>query len=158
MVLDWQWAMPHGDTLMINGVSVDPFARNCRLATHTNDINPDTEAQHHLWAEDFITLMIEKGVSADFAFFDPPFSTRQAKEIYAGFGRQFTKEDAQNVVRWYRERKLLAQLMKAGGYVMSLGWNSSGMGKKLGFEKVEILLVNHAGGHNDTICVVERKL
>ena len=32
-------------------VSIDPFARNKRWATHTNDINPKTEAEHHMDAE-----------------------------------------------------------------------------------------------------------
>jgi hypothetical protein len=32
------------------------------------------------------------------------------------------------------------------------------MGKNRGFEIQEILLVAHGGNHNDTICVVEKKL
>ena len=44
------------------------------------------------------------------------------------------------------------------GVVITFGWNSNGIGKTRGFEIVEILLVAHGGNHNDTICVVERKL
>jgi len=33
-----------------------------------------------------------------------------------------------------------------------------GMGKGLGYEIVEILLVCHGSDHNDTICLAERKL
>lgn len=33
-----------------------------------------------------------------------------------------------------------------------------GIGKKNGFEIIEILLVAHGGMHNDTIVTVERKL
>ena len=42
--------------------------------------------------------------------------------------------------------------------MLSFGWNSGGIGKSLGFEIIEILLVAHGGAHNDTICTVERKL
>ena len=58
------WAMPTSDTFdckpigefvrqYLKGVSVDPFARNKRWATHTNDLNPDTRAEHHMDAESF---------------------------------------------------------------------------------------------------------
>ena len=38
------------------------------------------------------------------------------------------------------------------------GWNSEGIGKKRGFEILEVLLVPHGGSHNDTIVVVNRKI
>ena len=47
--------------------------------------------------------------------------------------------------------------MKKDGKVISFGWNSNGIGKTLGFEQVEILMVAHGGHHNDTICTVEVK-
>ncbi len=49
-------------------------------------------------------------------------------------------------------------MIKVGGYAISFGWNSSGFGKKRGFEIIEILLVAHGGRHNDTIVTVERKV
>jgi hypothetical protein len=52
----------------------------------------------------------------------------------------------------------LANKIKVGGYCISFGWNSNGMGKNRGFEIVEILLVSHGGHHNDTIVTVERKV
>ena len=36
--------------------------------------------------------------------------------------------------------------------------NSIGIGKKKGFEIIEILLVCHGRAHNDTIVTVERKV
>jgi hypothetical protein len=72
------WAMPSAETFSIppirdfvrkylagSTVSIDPFARNSRLATFTNDLCPDTEAQYHLDAEDFLHQMREEGVVAD---------------------------------------------------------------------------------------------
>ena len=45
-----------------------------------------------------------------------------------------------------------------GGFCISFGWNSNGMGKNRGFEIVEILLVAHGGHHNDTIVTVEKRI
>lgn len=50
------------------------------------------------------------------------------------------------------------RIVHQGGIVISFGWNSTGIGKKYGFEKIEILLVAHGSQHNDTIVVVERKI
>lgn len=139
------------------GVSVDPFARNNKWATYTNDLNPETSAEYHMDAADFIDMLAGKGVVADVVLFDPPYSTQQIKEVYAGVGRRFGKEENINSIRWTKEKDALLKICKPGTFVLSFGWNSTGMGNKRGFEKVEILLVNHAGAHNDTICVVERK-
>jgi hypothetical protein len=59
---------------------------------------------------------------------------------------------------WGNLKKEIARKMKKNGIVISFGWNSNGIGKTLNFEQLEILLVAHGGIHNDTICVVERKL
>jgi hypothetical protein len=168
MVIQREWAMPSADTFTIPpiaeivkrylaGVSVDPFARNNNWATYTNDLNPQTSAQYHMDAVDFINMLASRGVKADVILFDPPYSSRQVKEVYAGIGRKFCKEDNQNSIRWTKERGALLKLCKPGTIVLSFGWNSTGIGNKRGFEKVEILIVNHGSAHNDTICVVERK-
>lgn len=70
--------MPNADTFSIppiagfvqkyllkSTVSIDPFARNKRWATHTNDLNPETAAEHHMDAGDFLKLMAQQGVKAD---------------------------------------------------------------------------------------------
>lgn len=57
-----------------------------------------------------------------------------------------------------KQKQQIGKIVKKGGYVITCGWNSGGIGKKYGFEIVEILLVAHGGWHNDTIVVVERKV
>ena len=52
----------------------------------------------------------------------------------------------------------LSGLLRVGGLAISCGWNSTGFGKKRGYELLEVLLVCHGRCHNDTIVVVERKL
>jgi hypothetical protein len=79
-------------------------------------------------------------------------------ECYAGIGREFLQNDAQQVGRWTKEKDILAELIKVGGYVLTFGWNTIGMGVSRGFEIIEIMLVAHGSAHNDTICLAERKI
>ncbi len=137
------------------GISIDPFARNKRWATYTNDLNPQTEAEYHLDALDFLEMLKQEKVKADVIIFDPPYSPRQVKECYAGIG--IDKVPFDKTHGWRRERDLLTDLLKPNGVALSFGWNSIGMGKKRGFEIIEILLVSHGREHNDTICTVETK-
>ena len=58
---------------------------------------------------------------------------------------------------WTNIKNQITRILKPEGIVMSFCWNSSGIGKKNGFEIVEILLVSHGGWHNDTICTVEKR-
>ena len=167
-----KWGMPTGDTfdcppigdlvkkyLTMSKTSIDPFARNKRWATYTNDLNPDTKAEFHIDAFDFLVMLKEKEVRADLIIFDPPYSTRQMKELYEGIGLKLTQKDTQRTGRWSKEKAFMNEnLLLPGGVFLNFGWSSNGMGKTRGYEIVEILLVSHGGAHNDTICTVERKL
>jgi hypothetical protein len=168
-VFSRHWAMPNGDTFTVpiignfvqkylqrSEVSVDPFARNKRWATHTNDLNPATEAEHHMEARAFLRMLVERGVRADLLIFDPPYSPRQISEAYKGVGRVVHSEDTTSA--FYGDRKTLAaRAIKVGGKALCFGWNSGGFGKSNGFRLVEVLIVAHGGAHNDTICTVEIK-
>jgi hypothetical protein len=164
------FAMPNAETFSIrpigefvqrylaaSNVSVDPFARNRDWATYTNDINPSTSAQHHEDAETFLMLMSRKGISADMALFDPPYSPRKVSEHYKAAGLVVTGEDTQNGRLYKRVRDALDKIIAPGGIVLSFGWQSAGMGIGRGYELIETMLVAHGGGHNDTICIAERK-
>ncbi len=139
-----------------SAVSIDPFARNKRWATHTNDLNPETLAEYHLDAYVFLSELLQKGVQADLVIFDPPYSPRQIKECYDSVGLKMAQMDAFRT-HWKPERDTIDQLLEIGGIVLSFGWNSIGMGKKRGYEILEVLLVCHGPGHNDTICMAEQK-
>lgn len=159
------WAMPSADTLTVKpirelfqkhkiGVTVDPFARNCTLCDVTNDLNPETKAQHHLKACDFLR---QQSVM-NFVLFDPPYTIRKVKELYQSIGLEFMKYESQNSIRWTTERNIIADKQNAGDMVMSLGYSSVCMGKKRGYEIVEIGLIAHGPAHSDTVVVIERKL
>ena len=138
----------------LQGVSVDPFARNKRWATHTNDLNPTTEAEHHMDAEAFLKMLADRGIKADCIILDPPYSPRQISECYAAAGLKAGMKDTQNAALYARVRNAARALCKPGTVVLSFGWNSAGMGEQ--FERMETLLVAHGGAHNDTICVADR--
>jgi hypothetical protein len=163
------WAMPNKNTFDIKPIksfvekywnkdiiSIDPFARNTEYATYRNDLNPETNAEYHLHANDFIHQLIAKGIKADLVFFDPPYSPHQTKECYAGFGINMKYEDDARH-GWSKTRVSISEILKPNGIVLNFGWDTIGMGKKRGMEIIEIMLVSHGIGHNDTICMAEQK-
>ncbi len=148
---------PIGDLVKkyLHGVSVDPFARNNKWATHTNDLNPETAATHHMDAADFLEMLASPhGIKADCILLDPPYSPRQIVDCYKAAGLTVNQQTTQSAALYKRVRTAARRLCKPGTTVLSFGWNSAGMG--VGFDTLEILLVAHGGAHNDTICVVER--
>ena len=167
MIVTRVFAMPSPNTFIIPPIAdllarylrccaviVDPFARNSRLATHTNDLNPETEAQSHMDAIDWLAGLT---VSADALLIDPPYSPRQISEVYRQVGRECGMAETQNASLYRRVKDAADPLLKNGGVAICCGWNSGGMGIGREYELLEILLVNHGGAHNDTIVTVERK-
>lgn len=139
-------------------ISIDPFARNFQGATYTNDLNPNTKAEYHLKAEDFLKKLISQGIKADLVIFDPPYSMEQCKRVYESYGYNFTYEDSLYVIRWTKEKDLIIQLLPIDGIFLHFGWHSNGMGINRGFNIEEILLVSHGSAKNDTICTAERRV
>lgn len=163
------WAMPNANTFDIPPVaafvqkyladssrSVDPFARDNRLANITNDLNPNTAAMHHVDAEAF--LLDIAGDKFDLMLFDPPYSPRQISECYQSIGKAVGMKETQSAVLYQRVRNAALPILSENAIVLSFGWNTVGMGKKRGFEIIEIMLVCHGGAHNDTICLAEKRL
>ena len=159
------WAMPNKYTFSINpvaelikrhlfGVSIDPFANKNRMATITNDLDPAVEADYCMDALDFLKTF--NYASIDTVLFDPPYSVRQVSECYKALGKTVNMQTTQASF-WANLKKEIGRITKPGSIVISCGWNSGGIGKKLGFEIIEILLVPHGGPHNDTIVTVEKK-
>lgn len=165
-----QWAMPNADTFSIPPIadfiarhlphdaeSVDPFARNSRLAKYRNDLNPETTAEFHMEAAEFLH-QLATGARCTHALMDPPYSPRQISECYKMIGRKVGMVDTQSACLKRNVRNALMTCLTPEATVLSFGWNSVGMGLKRGFEITEILLVCHGGDHNDTLCLAERRL
>ncbi len=159
------WAMPSADTFSVppmgdmvkrylrnSKVSVDPFARNKRWVTYTNDLNPETAADEHMDAEDFLRKY--RHVQPDLVIFDPPYSPGQVAEVYQKVGEKRDGGGGRNAELYARVRRAIRDMAVPGTIVLSFGWQSAGMGA--GWETLEIMLVCHGGAHNDTICLAER--
>lgn len=162
--------MPSPDTFSIPPISrlldrwldgrisiLDPFSRNSKRGTLTNDLNPKIDAMYHMDAVEFLDLMVSSGVIADCFLFDPPYSPRQISECYHGIGRQVTASDTRSANLYKRVKDAADASMAKGAIAICFGWNSGGMGKTRGYKLEEILLVAHGGAHNDTIVTVETK-
>lgn len=165
MKINRVWAMPNKETFKIKpikellnkyvkGIWADPFANNNSPAKYTNDLNPTMNTMYHLDAIEFLKLF--KNNELDGVLYDPPYSPRQVSECYKKFGYKVTMQTTQSSY-WRKHKDIIAKIIKPGGYCISFGWNSSGIGKKRGFSLLEILLVSHGGYHNDTIVTVEEK-
>lgn len=160
------WAMPDKNTFTIPpimslikqektaGLWIDPFANKSRLASVTNDINPEYDTDYHMDALDFLKMFDDDSV--DGVFYDPPFSSRQVSECYKGFGLNVTNETTSGAF-WSKQKAEISRIVRGGGKVITCGWNSGGVGVKYGFEMTRILLVPHGGSRNDTIVTVEVK-
>lgn len=171
-----KWAMASGATFTIKPINefvrrylplglfaagkviVDPFAGDNanKFGTITNDLNPGKPTDFH---EDAIVfLKHQPDNSADFVLYDPPYSFRQASELYQGYGKELHSQSPTRLDYWAQCKNEIARIIKPGGIVLSFGWNSNGMGKNRGFEILEVLLVAHGGSRNDTVCVAEKFL
>jgi hypothetical protein len=141
-----RWINPTTKRLII-----DPFAGTSKWAEFSNDLVNGIDA------EAYCCNLLAQGMSesADIVLFDPPYSPRQISECYKSIGKKVTTADTQNAALYARVRKPLGALLKPGGVALSFGWQSGGFGKAWPTE--EILLVQHGGAHNDTICVAQRK-
>lgn len=166
MIISRAWAMPSHHTFDIPPIkyliekynrpnSIDPFANKNRIAQFTNDIDPIYNCEFNLDAIDFLKKWPDESI--DLVLYDPPYSPRQVSECYTKLGKTVNMKTTQ-ASYWSDQKKEIGRIVKPGGLNITFGWNSGGIGKKYGFEIVEILMVAHGGWHNDTICTVEVKL
>jgi hypothetical protein len=168
MIINRKWEMPNSNTFDIKcikelierykpfiGISIDPFANSNRIAKITNDINPEYNTDYNLDAKDFLAIFVNESV--DFVLYDPPYSPRQVSECYKKLGKTVNFQTT-NASFWGNLKKEIGRITKKDSIVISFGWNSNGIGKVNGFEILEVLIVAHGGQHNDTICVVEKKV
>lgn len=171
IVMDRQWAMASPDTFTVRpirefveeelatlpdgAVVADPFARNARYGTVTNDLNPEFDCDHHMDALEFLRTFDDGSV--DCVIYDPPYSSRQVSECYKRYGYEVTAEATRGT--WKRRHMdEVARILRPGGLLLAFGWHSNYCGKKRGFDIRRIRVVAHGGGSaHDTLCVAEVK-
>lgn len=154
--------MPNSNTFEINPIkklidkyTIDPFANKNKLASITNDLDEQYNTDFHMDALDFLKTFTDNSV--DCVLYDPPYSPRQVSECYKKLGKSVNMETTQ-ASYWSKQKEQIGRIVKNNGIVITCGWNSGGIGKKHGFQIIEILLVAHGGWHNDTIVTVEKKI
>lgn len=166
MLITRSWAMPNKRTFSIAPIKAllvkyaatgsnwaDPFAGQSRFAKFRNDLNPAHGQPSSVEAADFMTTMN----NLDGVIFDPPYSPTQVRRSYEAMG--YKSRSKENPTGGFpKVRAEISRAVLPGGHCISFGWNTVGMGKKKGWEIVEILIVSHGGNHNDTLCTVERRL
>lgn len=160
------WSMPNKNTFdilpikefieknKVEGIIIDPFANKNRIATITNDLDEQYDADYHMDALEFLKMFDDNSV--DMVLYDPPYSPRQVSECYKTLGKTVNMSTTQ-ASYWSNHKKEISRIVKDGGKVITFGWNSGEIGKKYGFEITDILMVAHGGWHNDTLCTLEVK-
>jgi hypothetical protein len=118
---------PHGDAIVYN------------------DLNDSIPADYRRDAYD-LAEWADCADRFDTVIFDPPYSAFQAVRTY-GSKRAQEVTHARDVVEF---------VLKPGGRVLSLGFNSTGMSHSRGFVKEGLLVVNCGGSHNDYLVLSER--
>lgn len=162
------WSMPNSQTFKIkpikellnkyiqpNMIIVDPFSNNSKIATITNDLDEKYDTTYHLDALEFLKIFDSNTI--DMVLYDPPYSPRQVSECYKNLNKTVNMQTTQ-ASYWSNQKEQIGRIVKKDGIVITCSWNSGGIGKKYGFEIIEILLVPHGGWHNDTIITAERKI
>jgi len=85
--------------------------------------------------------------SFDLIIADPPYSSNQAVRTY-------NNEKHQEITMY---KNAFDKVLRPGGIIYFFGYNSTGMGRKRGYEMTDIYLLNLAGSHNDIIITREVK-
>ena len=123
MIISREWAMPNSKTFNIkpiksiinkyaHGIIIDPFANNSKIATITNDLNPEYDTDYHMDATDF--LKIFSNGSIDTVLYDPPYSPRQVSECYKNLGKTVNTQTTQ-ASYWARQKEQIGRITKMGG-------------------------------------------
>lgn len=134
------------------GRTLNLFGGVTRLA-HTgeiihNDFKPELLRDGD-WCRDAcdLTQWLDSEKSFDTVILDPPWSFHQAVISY-GIKKAQKITHAKDVIDY---------VLKPGGRVITLAFNSNAMGVTRGYDKEEILLVAQGASHNDILVVVERQ-
>ena len=128
----------------------DPFAGENSPAEFRNDIEGRGN-EFEMDALEFLKSLSDASLQG--VLFDPPYSVEQCL-------RRYTPKQGGTAGRaeyWAKCKDEIARILVPGGVCISFCWDSTGIGKKRGFEIVEIVLLCHGACHNDTIVTIDKK-
>lgn len=111
-----------------------------------NDIDESKDATHHYDVR--ILDWMLPWESFDAVVFDPPFDPGRAAKLYEGW----------HASEYTDTRSALGNLVKPGGVVVELGWNSYSLGDADGWEKEAWYVYPQASFKGDVHLTVDRKV
>jgi len=136
----------------IEGRVLNACAGETKLATYThgyefvrNDLDESVDADHHVDVRSLDSVL--DADSFDAAVLDPPFDPGRAEKLYEGWHGQE-----------YNARDVVGSLVRPGGVVVELGWNSWSLSDKDGWEPVEHHLYRQSSFKADVHLTVDRRI
>jgi hypothetical protein len=111
-----------------------------------NDIDEDRDADLHVDVREIHQHF--ESESFDAAVLDPPFDPGRAAKLYEGWHGQ----------EYSNARDAVGELVRPGGVVVELGWNSWSLSDKDGWEAVEHHLFRQSSFKGDVHLTVDRKV
>jgi len=126
------------------GEVLNLFAGKTKLNVDEFRVDSDKEMNPGFCGDayEFITTTMMK---FDTVVYDPPYNIRKAREKYGG----------RYIGIGTKIKNGLPKILNENARIISFGYDSVGMAKIRGFEKIALCVVCHSGDHNDTICLVE---
>lgn len=113
--LERAWAMPNKNTFDIALIKkmleeeidndllwIDPFTNKNKIASVTNDLNPEFDTDYHMDALEFLKTFND--CSVDGVLYDPPYSPRQISECYKNIGLEVSNKTTQSTF-WSNQKK-----------------------------------------------------
>ena len=98
-------------------------------------------------------LRVQYDNSQEAVLFRPPTTFRQAERYIKAHGMKWDGRSS-----WWSDMKdEVARITVQDGIVISIGWDSNGLGIGRGFQLKRILIVAHGGHWRDTVVTVERQ-
>lgn len=126
----------------------DPFARNCPIGTHTNDLNPETLAQDHMDALEWLKL--QPSNFFDLVILDPPFSDEANDRIYDHERIHGEKSNIYTQATYFKGIMMeIFRILKPFGRVLRFGYTTSSLCK--GLELMRVWCVNFYSPRNDVL-------
>lgn len=110
-----------------------------------NDANPDRPADYHRDVNNLGEVL--EPSSFDTIIHDPPWSNRQAMVSYEGFQAGEVGETM----------RLYNRLLRPGGRVIGLGFTTTLMPKKYGYDRLELAIFCPIGRGDDYLGAVDEK-
>ena len=154
-VKHWTFEMPQVKALVeayCVGKVLNLFAGMTRL--NVNEVRVDIERDLAVWdynmdAREFVNFWHEEDrQDFDTVILDPPYTYRKVKELYGGH----------RIGSLPRLKDEVRKILSPKARVISLGYDTVGMSRKRGFEKIAIAVICHSGDSKDTLMVVEERI